>query len=76
MTENTPKQRVLEVSGLAICAGARTLVQDVTLSLAQGEILCLVGESGSAVADGVGRHGLLPGNLAWAPAASGSMAKT
>ena len=35
MIENTPKQRVLEVSGLAIRAGARTLVQDVTLSLAQ-----------------------------------------
>lgn len=64
MTENTPKQRVLEVSGLAIRAGARTLVQDVTLSLAQGEILCLVGESGSGkslTASAV--MGLLPGNL-------------
>ncbi|AWP74820.1 ABC transporter ATP-binding protein [Bordetella bronchiseptica] len=64
MIENTPKQRVLEVSGLAIRAGARTLVQDVTLSLAQGEILCLVGESGSGkslTASAV--MGLLPGNL-------------
>lgn len=64
MTENTPKQRVLEVSGLAIHAGGRPLVQDVTLSLAQGEILCLVGESGSGkslTASAV--MGLLPGNL-------------
>ncbi len=55
---------VLEVSGLAVAAGAREVVRDLSFTISPGEALALVGESGSgksATARAV--IGLLPPGL-------------
>ncbi len=38
----------LTVQGLSICAGASTLVDNLSFSVQPGEVLALIGESGSA----------------------------
>jgi peptide/nickel transport system ATP-binding protein len=50
VTPDAPGGAVLAVSGLTITTGAarpRTLVSDLSFTLARGETLCLAGESGS-----------------------------
>ena len=61
---------VLEVSGLSVSAGAATLVRDVSFSLAAGERLGVIGESGSGKSvTSLAALGLLPDGLT----ASGSI---
>jgi peptide/nickel transport system ATP-binding protein len=47
VTPSTPIEPVLAVEGLSVAVGARPVVQDVSLSIARGEMVALVGESGS-----------------------------
>ncbi|WP_280266844.1 ABC transporter ATP-binding protein [Nocardia wallacei] len=38
---------ILEITGLSVSFGARTVVDDITLTVGRGEVVALVGESGS-----------------------------
>jgi len=61
---------LVEVSGLSVHAGTTSLVRDVSLSLAAGERLGVIGESGSGKSvTSLAVLGLLPGGLS----ASGSI---
>ena len=61
---------ILDVSGLTVRSGAGTLVRDVSFSLAPGERLGLIGESGSGKSlTSLAVTGLLPDALS----ASGSV---
>jgi ABC-type phosphonate transport system ATPase subunit len=42
---------LLDVSGLCLTAGGKTLVNNISFSVAAGETLAIVGESGSECAE-------------------------